>query len=224
MSDIPLPAAKRRILMVDDHPIVREGMAKFLNVQDDLHLCCEAGNAPEALEMLQTCNPDLAIVDMTLRGESGLELVKTLRHRQAQLPILVMSMHDEGLFAERALRAGANGYVMKLEATTHVLLAIRQVLSGNIYLSETMHNRITRRLLAPGKPPRGPIASLTEREFEVLHLIGLGFGTRQIAEKLSRSVKTIETHRAHLMQRLQVDSVAKLVRYAVSTGLVSPAP
>lgn len=215
MSDATQPVVRRRILMVDDHPIVREGMAKFLNLQDDLHLCCEAGNAQEALAMLHDCNPDLAIVDMTLRGDSGLELVKTLRHRHPRLPILVMSMHDEGLFAERALRAGANGYLMKLEATAHILAAIRQVLTGNIYLSEAMHNRIAQRLLAPGKTANGPIGGLTEREFEVLHLIGLGFGTRQIAEKLSRSVKTIEAHRANLKDKLNLPHGPDLVRFAV---------
>lgn len=215
MNDAAPPAARRRVLMVDDHPIVREGMAKFLNLQDDLDLCYEAGNAQEALAMMQAHNPDMAIVDMTLHGGSGLELVKTLRHRYPELPILVMSMHDEGLFAERVLRAGANGYLMKLEATAHILVAIRQVLAGNIYLSEAMHERIAQRLVAPSKAPSGPIASLTEREFEVLHLIGLGFGTRQIAEKLSRSVKTIEAHRANLKEKLHLPHGPDLVRFAV---------
>ncbi|NMG75385.1 response regulator [Aromatoleum diolicum] len=215
MNDAIPPAARRRILMVDDHPIIREGMAKFLNLQDDLDLCYEAGNAREALATMQAYRPDMAIVDMTLQGDSGLELVKTLRHRYPELPILVMSMHDEGLFAERVLRAGANGYLMKLEVTAHILAAIRQVLAGNIYLSEAMHERIAQRLVGPSKAPSGPIASLTEREFEVLHLIGLGFGTRQIAEKLSRSIKTIEAHRANLKEKLHLPNGPDLVRFAV---------
>lgn len=215
MNDAIHPAARRRILMVDDHPIVREGMAKFLNLHDDLDLCYEAGSAQEALATMETCSPDMAIVDMTLHGDSGLELVKTLRHRYPELPILVMSMHDEGLFAERVLRAGANGYLMKLEDTAHILAAIRQVLAGNIYLSEAMHGRLAQRLVTPGKTASGPIASLTGREFEVLHLIGLGFGTRQIAEKLNRSIKTIEAHRANLKEKLHLPHGPDLVRFAV---------
>lgn len=162
-------STKTRILMVDDHPIVREGMAQFLNPQPDLDLCCQAGTADEALATVDNCRPDMAIVDMTLQGDSGLELVRTLRNRHPDLPILVMSMHDENQFAERALRAGANGYLMKLEATTNFLLAIRQVRSGSVYLSAAMHEEISRRLFASKGKPSGPIASLSEREFEILH-------------------------------------------------------
>lgn len=207
--------AKTRILMVDDHPIVREGMAQFLNLQPDLDLCCQAGTADEALAAMASCAPDMAIVDMTLQADSGLELVKTLRNRYPDLPILVMSMHDETQFAERALRAGANGYLMKLEATAHVLLAIRQVRAGSVYLSAAMHDEISRRMVASKGAPTGPIASLSEREFEILHLIGLGFGTRQIAERLSRSIKTVEAHRANLKDKLGLPSGPDLVRFAV---------
>jgi len=209
------PAGKTRILMVDDHPIVREGMAQFLNVHEDMHLCCQAGTAEEALVAMSSCRHDLAIVDLTLQGGSGLELVKVLRHRHPALPILVMSMHEETLFAERALRAGANGYLMKLEAITHILPAIREVLGGNVYLSAVMHRAVAQNLLVTTKAPAGPIANLTEREFEILHLIGLGFGTRQIAEKLNRSIKTIEAHRANLKDKLNLASAPDLVRFAV---------
>lgn len=217
MNDDPPPIStgKTRILMVDDHPIIRQGMAQFLNLQGDLDLCDEAGSSEEALALMATGRPQMAIVDMTLQANSGLDLVKTLRHRYPQLPILVLSMHDETLFAERALRAGANGYLMKLEATDHVLLAVRQVIAGKVYLSAAMHDQLARRLAAPGKAALGPMASLSEREFEVLHLIGLGFGTRQIAEKLNRSIKTIEAHRANIKDKLDLATAPDLVRFAV---------
>jgi two-component system, NarL family, response regulator FusR len=205
---------KTRILMVDDHPIMREGMALFLNAQPDLHLCCEAGNGQEAMAVLTTCDAALAIVDVTLKDESGLDLVKLMRRRYPNLAILALSLHDEAIFAERALRVGANGYLMKHEATANVLLAVRTVLSGGIYLSAAMHRRLAERLASPHGPSDSPIAGLSGREFEILHLLGLGFGTRQISEKLNRSVKTIEAHRAALKEKLQLKSGADLVRFA----------
>ncbi len=209
---------KTRILMVDDHPIVREGMALFLNAQADLHLCCQAGNAEEAMAIFAACDPALAIVDISIGKDSGLDLIKALRRLSPGLGILAMSLHDELIFAERALRAGANGYLMKHEATTNILRAVRRVLSGGIYLSDAMHERLAKKLVTPGgvsaSPTASPIAGLSEREFEILHLLGLGFGTRQISEKLNRSVKTIETHRAHLQEKLQLQSGADLVRFA----------
>lgn len=211
----PPPPAKVRILMVDDHPIVREGMAQFLNQQQGLDLCCQAGNAEEALREMERCRPALAIVDISLDGGSGLELIKTLRQRYPELGLLVLSMHDESLFAERALRAGANGYLMKHEATSSILQAVHQVLNGNIYLSAAMHTALSRRLLGKPEGERSPLANLSEREFEVLHLIALGFGTRQIAEKLNRSAKTIEAHRASLKAKLQLSNSRDLVRFAV---------
>jgi two-component system, NarL family, response regulator FusR len=205
---------KTRILMVDDHPIVREGMALFLNAQTDLHLCCEAGNTEEAMASLAQCHPALAIVDIALHGESGLDLIKLMRRRCPDLAILAMSLHEESIFAERALRAGANGYLMKHEATANILLAVRLVLSGGIYLSEAMHRRLAQKLATPGGSPDSAIAGLSGREFEILHLLGLGFGTRQISEKLNRSIKTIEAHRAGLKEKLQLKSGADLVRFA----------
>ena len=206
---------KARILMVDDHPIVREGMAQFLNLQDKLHLCCQASNAKEALAAMSACDHALAIVDISLDGDSGLELIKTLRQRYPELAILTLSMHDESLFAERALRSGANGYLMKQEGTQNILLAVQQILAGNIYLSAAMHNGLTQRLAKSRSIGISPVAGLSEREFDILHLIGLGFGTRQIAEKLNRSIKTIEAHRANLKEKLQMKSGRDLVRYAV---------
>ena len=205
---------KTRILMVDDHPIVREGMALFLNAQADLDLCCEAGNAQEAMAALAKFGPALAIVDISLGGDSGLDLIQLMRRRYPSLAILAMSLHDEAIFAERALRAGANGYLMKHEATANILLAVRTVLSGAIYLSAAMHRRLAQKLASPGGSPASPIAGLSAREFEILHLIGLGFGTRQISEKLNRSIKTIEAHRAGLKEKLQLKSGADLLRFA----------
>lgn len=205
---------KTRILMVDDHPIVREGMALFLNAQPDLHLCCEAANTEDAMSELARCKPALAIVDISLQKESGLDLIKLMRRRTPALAILAISLHDELIFAERALRAGANGYLMKHEATANILAAVRLVLAGGIYLSEAMHLRLAQKVTAPGTSTATPIAGLSQREFEILHLIGLGFGTRQISEKLNRSIKTIEAHRARLKEKLQLKSGADLVRFA----------
>ncbi|MDW3684335.1 response regulator transcription factor [Cupriavidus sp. CV2] len=203
-----------QVLIVDDHPIIREGLTHLLNLHEDLHVCCAAGSAEEALAVM-ACQPDMAIVDLSLHSNSGLDLVKTLRQHYPKLAILILSMHDETLFAERALRAGANGYLMKLEATEHIVNAIREVLAGNIYLSAAMHEKLARALTVPRKIPAGSIASLSEREFEVLHLIGLGFGTREIAEKLSRSVKTIEAHQANIKEKLDIPSGKELMRFAI---------
>ncbi|MFJ1257789.1 response regulator [Cupriavidus sp. CuC1] len=203
-----------QVLIVDDHPIIREGLTHLLNLHEDLHVCCAAGSAEEALAVM-ACQPDMAIVDLSLHSNSGLDLVKTLRQHYPKLAILILSMHDETLFAERALRAGANGYLMKLEATEHIVNAIREVLAGNIYLSAAMHEKLARALTVPQRIPAGSIASLSEREFEVLHLIGLGFGTREIAEKLSRSVKTIEAHQANIKEKLDIPSGKELMRFAI---------
>ena len=210
-----LTSSKARILMVDDHPIVREGMAQFLNLQENLWLCCQASNAREALEAMAACRHDLAIVDISLDGDSGLGLIKTLRQRYPKLAILALSMHDEAVFAERTLRAGANGYLMKQEGTRSILQAVREVLAGNLYLSAAMQGALTQRLVTSRGIGPPPLAGLSEREVEILHLIGLGLGTREIAEKLSRSVKTIEAHRAHLKEKLELKSGLELVRFAV---------
>jgi DNA-binding NarL/FixJ family response regulator len=199
---------KIRIMMVDDHPIMREGMALFLDAQPDLHLCHQAGTAEEALAALASARPALVIVDISLHRESGLDLIKALRRRDPALALLALSLHDESVFAERALQAGANGYLMKQEATSSILRAIRKLLAGEIYLSAAMHGRLGR------SAGPSPITGISEREFEILHLIALGFSTRQISAKLSRSIKTIEAHRASLKEKLQLDSGADLLRFA----------
>jgi DNA-binding NarL/FixJ family response regulator len=207
---------KARILIVDDHPIVRQGVAQIVNLQPDLQLCCEAGNIAEAIAAAERCPHDLAIVDISLEGVSGLSLVSTLTARFPLLPIVVMSFHEETLYAERALRLGAKGYIMKDQATIHILAAIRRILNGGIYLSDAMHDQILQRVRSPSLES-GVVDvadSLTNREFEVLRLVGLGFGTRDIAEKLNRSVKTVETHRANIKEKLGLKTATELARFA----------
>lgn len=214
-SQMPDVQQKFRILMVDDHPIVREGMSHFLNLQENLQLCCAASSAGEALAAAAACRHHLAIVDISLKGESGLDLVKVLRARHPELAILVLSMHEESIFAFRALEIGANGYLMKQEGTRNILQAIRELLEGHIYLSAGMHARLVEGLVGHQSTPGTAISSLSEREFDILHLLGLGLGTREIAEHLCRSVKTIEAHRANIKQKLGLKNGQDLLRFAV---------
>ena len=213
MSDSPSgrDGAKAKILIVDDHEIVRQGMALLLSCESDLEICGEAANAEQALALLHAELPDLIIIDISLPGVSGLDLVKQVKARYPQLPVLVMSMHDESLYLERAFHAGARGYVMKEEGTEKVLLAVRKLLAGDLYVSDKMQNVLLGRALGGTSAQPGP---LTEREFEVLRLIGLGLGTSKIAAELRRSVKTIESHRANIKSKLGLKSSAELVRYA----------
>ncbi len=209
---------KIEILIVDDHPIVRQGIALLINQQTDLEANCEAGSAEEALELLakRAAPLHLAIVDLSLGGMSGLELVKVLRSRYPELPILVMSMHDESLYAERVLRAGARGYIMKQEATEKIIAALRQILRGEIYVSDRMRNRMLERLIDNrGESSESPLASLSDRELDVLRLIGRGLSTGEIARDLCRSVKTIEAHRANIKEKLGLRGGAELVRFAI---------
>ena len=207
---------KSRILIVDDHPIVRQGLAQILNLQADMRLCCEASDAKEALAAMRHCHHDLAIVDISLQGVSGFSLISNLTALYPGFPILVMSMHEESLYAERALRLGAMGYIMKHQATINIQSAIRRIQDGGIYLSDEMHKLILERIRTHAVDPGStdPASSLTHREYEVLRLIGYGFGTRQIAEKLNRSVKTIEAHRANIKAKLGFKAGLELIRFA----------
>ena len=213
-SSATAPDAK--ILIVDDHPIVRHGLAQLINDVPGLTVCGASATPSEALRALVASDPHLVILDLSLGDDSGLELLKSLKARRPDLPVLVLSMHDEAYYADRVLRAGAMGYVMKQEAAEQVIAAIRQVLSGKVYLSEAMASSMLSRLVG-GKATEGgsPVANLTDRELEVLQLIGKGLGTRQIADKLRLSVKTVENHREHLKAKLKLHSSAELVRYAV---------
>lgn len=204
---------RARILIVDDHPIVRQGLSLLINREADLRVCCEASNAEEALAACQGCPHDVAIVDLSLSGISGLELVKQLRHRFPAMAILMMSMHDETLYAERSLRAGANGYLMKQEATATVLLAIRAVLKGGFHLSERMHSLILQQRIS-GRAPDSPIACLTATEFEVFNQLGMGLGIGEIARQMNRSSSTVETHRANIKRKLDISNNYELVLFA----------
>jgi DNA-binding NarL/FixJ family response regulator len=227
------PKAPAKVFIVDDHPIVRRGIAQLLSDESDLVVCGEADSAEKALEGIALTNPDLAIVDLTLAGAVGLSLIKELRERRPPVASLVLSMHDESLYAERALRAGASGYIMKQEATDHIVEAVRQVLRGEIYLSEKMAARMLHRLAGEeGGMRPASIESLSDRELEVFHLVGAGLATREVAEKLYLSVKTIETHLEHIKTKLGLANGRELVRYAVKwaageadpPAMPSPAP
>ncbi|MBV8225634.1 MAG: response regulator transcription factor [Verrucomicrobia bacterium] len=206
---------RKRVLIVDDHPITRSGLVQLINSQPDLEVCGEAGNAANALSALDACDPDLAIVDITLPDKNGLELIKDIRALRPGLPILVISMHEESLYAERVLRAGARGYVMKREGGEKLMQAIRQVAKGKISLSERMSGQILE--LFSGREPRrqrSRIEQLSDREFEVFELIGAGLSAREIAAKLHLSAKTVQAHRANIMRKLKVKSVSRLVSYS----------
>jgi DNA-binding NarL/FixJ family response regulator len=214
--DAPRNEPKRAIFIVDDHPIVRQGLALLINRESDLAVCGDAEEAGSALKRIEELKPDLIVVDISLNGPDGLDLLKDLRARDANLPVLILSMLDESLYAERALRAGARGYIMKQEATERVLVAIRRILDGEIYVSERMGNRMLHQFVGVGQvEQRSPIANLTDRELEVFRLIGEGRGTRQIAEELHISVKTVESYQAHIKEKLTLKNARELVQRAI---------
>lgn len=210
------PAPKSRVFLVDDHPITRQGLVALINREHNLTVCGEADSAPVAIEMIQKLMPDIALVDVTLKTTSGIELMKHLKALRPEMPVLMMSMHDESLFAERALRAGAKGYIMKLEPSATILAAVRRVLSGELYLSEKMKEKMLHRLVKTGGTEVVyAIDTLSDREMEVFQLIGNGYGTRQIATRLNLSVKTIDSYREHLKLKLRLDGGTELVRHAI---------
>lgn len=215
-STAPVVATKRRLFLVDDHPVTRQGVAALINQELDLEVCGEADSAPQALQLIQAGAPDLAVVDITLKTTSGIELLKNLRAVMPDLPVLIMSMHDESLYAERALRAGAKGYIMKHEASARILTAVRQVLAGELFLSDRMKEKMLHRLVKSRKDEVVfSIDTLSDREMEVFQLIGNGYSTRQIAGKLNLSVKTIDSYREHLKLKLRLEKGADLVRHAI---------
>ena len=209
--------AKDRIVIIDDHPIVRQGLAELINHERDLVVCGEAEDAINAMLVIKETDPDLVIVDISLKGRSGVELIKDIKTKYPDLPILTVSMHDESVYAERALRAGACGYIMKEEATTNVVAAVHSVLGGNIYLSSKMAAKMVRKLVSGG-PVTDDIVSdrLSDRELEVFRMIGEGDGTNRIAEILHISVKTVETYREHIKQKLNLSDAIELRKYAIS--------
>lgn len=213
---------KRAILIVDDHPMLRRGLAALISGEPDLSVCGQAASSEEALRAIGQAKPDLVIIDLGLEGSDGLDLVKQIKAMDREILTMVLSMHDESLYAERAMQAGARGYLTKLQLDDTVLLAIRRVLDGGIYLSEKMSARLAAKYLAGRAVKDGsPLAALSDRELEVLRLIGQGQGTREIAARLHLSPKTIESHRERLKQKLALESGSALIRRAthwVDTG------
>ena len=212
--------SKLRVILVDDHPMVRQGLAQLINDEADLCVCAEADNAATALELIASMLPDLAIIDISMGGVDGIELLKQLKLHRPDLVTLVLSMHDETLYAERVLRAGAKGYVTKQEAPEKVMTAIRRVLAGEVYVSEKIAAQLLKTVTG-SRPEAGqtPLDRLSNRELQVFRLIGGGMSMREIAEKLFLSTKTIETHREHIKEKLSLKSSSELLRYAVQYGV-----
>ena len=212
----PAEAGKRRIFVVDDHPIVRQGLAQLINSETDLVVCGQGEDAYQSLRSIREARPDLALVDISLKDSDGIELLKELRAAAPELPVLILSMHDESLYAERALRAGARGYIMKQEAPQTLLSAVRKVLRGEVYVSDKMGATLLQRIVG-GRKAAGdlPMDRLTDRELEIFRMIGAGQSVKEIADKLCLSVKTVEAHREHMKEKLNLKSSAELLRFAI---------
>lgn len=211
---------KARVLLVEDHPVVRRGLAALIDDEQDLVVCGEAEDSKQASDLVRSLRPDVVILDISLGAENGLELIRTLHSEHPELPILALSMHDESLYAERAIRAGAMGYIMKKEAMDRVMEAIRQVLTGELSLSTRITSRIVRKLVhRPGTDSASPLESLSDREFQVFGLIAEGIGPTEIAERLGVSVKTIETHREHVKTKLNLRNASELTRFALKWSM-----
>jgi DNA-binding NarL/FixJ family response regulator len=207
---------KRQVLLVEDHPIVRQGLEQTINHEPDLQVCGAAESAEQALELIGTAHPDLLLLDISLQGTNGLDVLKVVRHQNPELRVLILSMHDERVYAMRALGEGAAGYVMKEAATENVLGAIRKVLGGDVYLSPQMEKRSMQQFVGRRSASKGtPLEHLSKRELEVFDLIGQGQRTRQIAEALHVSVKTVESHRQHIKEKLGLNDGHELVQHAI---------
>jgi DNA-binding NarL/FixJ family response regulator len=206
-----------KVLIVDDHPAVREGLAIRIGSQPDLKVCGEASDSAEALQLVARANPDVAVIDIALKRGNGIDLIKRLKAREAPVRMLVWSMYSDTLYAERALRAGALGYINKENATDQIITAIRTVLEGKVYLSEPMASRLLGRMVhgEVAKVGASPVEALSDRELEVFQLIGEGLDTYQIAEKMRVSHKTVETYRARIKEKLDLGSSTELLRHAV---------
>ena len=209
-------ARKRRVFLVDDHPLVREGLTNLINGQNDLVVCGEAEDSAGAITGITKARPDVVLVDISLKNESGLELVKNLENQFPLVALIVLSMHDEALYAERALRAGARGYVMKRESTKSVLASIRRVLEGGVYVSERVVNSMARRISSsPKRVESSPVERLSDRELEIFRLLGQGRTTAQIAEDLHLSLKTVQAYCARAKEKFGVTSLTELLRAAL---------
>ena len=210
-------APRRGIIVVDDHPLFRKGVGQMLSQEPDLEIRAEAENSPRALALMRTTRFDLAIVDIGLHGSTnGIELTKAIKAEHPDVPVLVLSMHDESLYADRALRAGARGYLMKREALDSVISAVRTVLNGEIYVSPTISKRMIAEHVGADGHARSGVEKLTDRELEVLQLIGDGKEVRTIAQELHLSAKTVEAHRAHIKEKLNLSNAREVVRFATT--------
>ena len=209
------PVSSVNVLIVDDHPIVREGLAELLNRESSIHVCAEAQRAEEALEILRSQDVDVAIVDLALPGVSGIELIRQMQSEFEEVPVIVLSMHDEQFYAERALRAGARGYVMKQESSDRVIDAIHQVYKGELFVSDDIAKKMLYRMVTGDGNELQPVQRLSDRELEVFQLIGQGYSTRKIAEALHLSIKTIESYRANIKNKLDLQNAAELMQHAV---------
>ncbi len=213
------PAAHRyyRVLIADDHPIVRQGLRRLIEQEDDLRVCGEAETVRDAKTAIRELRPDVVVIDISLRQGDGIELVKDTRAHYPSMPLLVLSMHDEAIYAERMLSAGANGYIMKQAASDQFRLAWRRVLEGGIYVSEAVSNAMIQKFAAGGSyQSTNPIDGLSNRELQVLQMIGKGLSTREVADTLNLSVKTVESHRQRIKRKLGLGTGAQLVQYAVN--------
>ncbi|HVT80735.1 MAG TPA: response regulator transcription factor [Phycisphaerae bacterium] len=209
-------ANKRKIFIVDDHPIVRQGLVQLINPEPDLMVIGQGEDAYQALKQIRAQKPDLTLLDISLKDTGGIELLKEMRAQEPDLRVLILSMHDESLYAERALRAGARGYVMKQEAPQVLLQAIRKVLNGEVWVSEKMSAVLLQRMVGNRKPGGAlPMDRLTDREMEIFRMIGAGMTVKEIAEKLFLSAKTIEAHREHIKEKLSLKTSAELLRFAI---------
>ena len=207
----------RRVLIVDDHPIVRQGLRRVMENEDDLMVCGEAESVRDARAAVKELNPDVVVADVSLKQGDGIELVRDVRAHHPHLPILVLSMHDETIYAERMLAAGANGYIMKQAASDQFLVAIRRVIDGGIYVSESIGNKMIQKFAAGGAYlSANPIDRLSNRELQILHMIGKGMSTRETAESLNLSIKTVESHRQRIKRKLNLSTGTQLVQYAVN--------
>jgi DNA-binding NarL/FixJ family response regulator len=211
---------KRTVFVVDDHPLLRQGLAMLINREPDLTVCGEAEEAMAAMKAIAKSRPDIVIADISLNGPDGLDLLKNLRSLCPDLPVLILSMHDESIYAERALRARANGYIMKQEATDQVLVAVRRILDDKIYLSNRMANKLLQQYMS-GRTAEtdSRLAALSDRELEVFRLIGEGLGTRQIADVLHLSMKMVESYQAHLKEKLSLRTGRELMQHAIQWKL-----
>jgi DNA-binding NarL/FixJ family response regulator len=216
IAEEPRSGGKRSVFLVDDHPLLRQGLTLLINQEQDLEVIGEAEDAQTALQAISNRRPAMMIVDISLNGEDGLDLLKKIRTFYGALPVLILSMHDEAIYAERALRAGANGYIMKQQATEEVLVAMRRILSGGVYLSDRMSNNMLQQYVG-GAPASATsrISNLSDRELEVFGLVGEGRATREIANQLRLSVKTIETYQAHIKEKLFLRSGRELIQQAI---------